>query len=351
MSNQVRNVFGAVYTARGYVSFYDSLLQNVEQLYLIKSPIGSISSTVLTILRDELRSQEKVLQVVHSPWNYTECDALILPEEKVAIMDARIYEAAVKPIDNLVPIIVDVLPEESSEQQAAVLREVDEELEKAYACYGKALVIHDDWERIYISNMDFNKANQVAEHICETIFASNLQKEAKVMECYFGAATPDGNVDHILSLTEDVKRYYIKGRPGSGKSTMLKKIAQSAQQNGYDTEIYHCALDPNSLDMVLVRETGVAFFDSTAPHEYDPVRPSDEIIDMYEIAIQTGTDEKYAEQLETIIEKYTVEVKQARGHLVRAKELRNTIVRKELTTLEQSIVIHGTRELLQKITG
>ena len=34
----------------------------------------------------------------------------------------------------------------------------------------------------------------------------------------------------------------------------------------FDVEIYHCGFDPHSLDMVIVREVGIAIFDSTSPH-------------------------------------------------------------------------------------
>lgn len=66
---------------------------------------------------------------------------------------------------------------------------------------------------------------------------------------------------------------------------MLKKIVAAGEQRGFDVEVYHCGFDPNSLDMVILREKGIAIFDSTAPHEYFPERNSDEIIDMYERCI------------------------------------------------------------------
>ena len=50
----------------------------------------------------------------------------------------------------------------------------------------------------------------------------------------------------------------------------MKRIAAAAQENGFDVEFYRCSLDPNSCDMVLIRELGFCVFDSTAPHEYFP---------------------------------------------------------------------------------
>ena len=60
-------------------------------------------------------------------------------------------------------------------------------------------------------------------------------------------------MNHIQDLTEGFKRYMIKGRPGTGKSTLLKELAKKSETLGYDTEIYHCSFDPQSLDMVLIQ--------------------------------------------------------------------------------------------------
>ena len=72
---------------------------------------------------------------------------------------------------------------------------------------------------------------------------------------------------------------------------MLKQIAAAGELHGFDLEIYHCGFDPHSLDMIIIRELGLAIFDSTAPHEYFPSRDGDEIIDMYGLLIAEGTDE------------------------------------------------------------
>ena len=45
---------------------------------------------------------------------------------------------------------------------------------------------------------------------------------------------------------------------------MLKKLAKAAEEKGFEVEVYHCGFDPNSLDMVIVRELGFAIL--IAPH-------------------------------------------------------------------------------------
>ncbi|HZG72197.1 MAG TPA: hypothetical protein VEY51_11750, partial [Chondromyces sp.] len=155
-----------------------------------------------------------------------------------------------------------------------------------------------------------------------------------------------GAVDFVPELTDGLtKRYFIKGRPGSGKSTMLKKIASAAQEKGFDTEIYHCGFDPNSLDMVIVRELGFAIFDSTAPHEYFPEKPSDEIVDMYPGVIKEGTDEDYAKEIADIAGRYKNKMAEGTAYLTREKELHDELER----IYVQAMDFDKVKEIQQKI--
>jgi len=72
----------------------------------------------------------------------------------------------------------------------------------------------------------------------------------------------------------------IKGGPGVGKSTFMKKIAEVMVDQGYDIEYHHCASDNSSLDGITFPQIGVAIVDGTAPHVVDPKHPGavDEII-------------------------------------------------------------------------
>jgi len=106
---------------------------------------------------------------------------------------------------------------------------------------------------------------------------------------------------------------------------MLKKIAAAAANRGFDVEIYHCGFDPDSLDMVVVRELGFTVFDSTAPHEYFPCREGDEIVDLYERAVVPGTDERYAQELEDIKQKYSLNIKEGTSYLAKTKALHDEL--------------------------
>ena len=60
--------------------------------------------------------------------------------------------------------------------------------------------------------------------------------------------------------------HIIKGGPGTGKSTFMKKIAAEAVTKGFNPIISPCTGDPDSLDAVIIPEISAVIMDGTAPH-------------------------------------------------------------------------------------
>ncbi|MBQ3547282.1 MAG: hypothetical protein IJA44_02265 [Clostridia bacterium] len=80
--------------------------------------------------------------------------------------------------------------------------------------------------------------------------------------------------EFLQNCTEDYKTYIIKGGPGTGKSSFMKKVAAYAESKG-ETVIYcPCSSDPDSLDGIILKNKKIIFIDGTAPHTVDPVYPA-----------------------------------------------------------------------------
>ena len=65
--------------------------------------------------------------------------------------------------------------------------------------------------------------------------------------------------------------HIIKGGPGTGKSSFMRRIRDEAAAHGLDTETILCSGDPDSLDAVSIPALGRAWVDGTAPHVREPV--------------------------------------------------------------------------------
>lgn len=98
----------------------------------------------------------------------------------------------------------------------------------------------------------------------------------QTLHYFAGGNTADGFYscfEDILPPAHRKRMYFIKGGPGVGKSTLMKRVAQAAEAKGHETVYFHCSSDPDSLDGISLPDLSICMIDGTAPHVYDPVIP------------------------------------------------------------------------------
>lgn len=101
-----------------------------------------------------------------------------------------------------------------------------------------------------------------------------------------GAVTSQGfySLYHYMIQQNANHIFVLKGGPGVGKSTFMKKIGQTMLARGYDIEYHCCSSDNGSVDGVVIPDLKIALLDGTAPHIVDPKNPGavDEIVNLGE---------------------------------------------------------------------
>ncbi|PZE20386.1 PRK06851 family protein [Paenibacillus xerothermodurans] len=356
--SSTRNYFALGHTARGFHSLYGSAFHETQRLYILEGGYGAGKSHWMHKLATAVQERGEPVELFHSPLNPGSVDGIIINGGKTGVVDGSAYRGAAITAPGVREIYVNLWPALQTSDLTAYKKDISElnagiteGYEQAFDIFAEALSVHDQWEKFYIQNMDFKKADQVADNLADAWFTGHKKnKPSHVRRRFFGAATPDGAVDHIQSLTQEVnKRYFLKGRPGSGKSTMLKKLSASAQSLGIDVDVFHCGFDPNSLDMLIFPELSIAVFDSTAPHEYFPHRSSDEIVDLYELLIAPGTDEKHQAQLKEIRQVYSAKMKAATACLRKVREYNQQLKSIYVNHTDYQAVEHITSQLEQRI--
>ncbi|MGI5978586.1 MAG: hypothetical protein ACOX66_03700 [Oscillospiraceae bacterium] len=80
--------------------------------------------------------------------------------------------------------------------------------------------------------------------------------------------------DSFVSQADGDFLWILKGGPGCGKSSFMKRIGAAAEKAGYDVEYVICSGDPSSLDGVYIPELHTAYMDGTAPHVADAHFPA-----------------------------------------------------------------------------
>lgn len=359
MTGRVRNYYAAGNTARGFYSFFDSVLEGLERLYILKGGPGTGKSTLMRKVGDAMSRRGFDIEIIHCASDNDSIDGVIVTDLKVGIVDGTAPHVIEPKAPGAIEEYVNLGVAWDSSQLRAhkedivrLNRDISACFQQAYEAFAAGLSVHDnELEQIYFDHLDIAKANELTKQLIADFFRDTERtKQATVKRRFLGAATPKGPVNFIPNLTEHIgKRYFIKGRPGCGKSHMMKKIAAEAEKRGIDAEVYHCGFDPHSLDMVLLPELDIAIFDSTDPHEHFPDRENDKTIDMYEQVITPGTDEKYAKEIHTSHKRYKAKMKEGTSCLAQAKVLHDELEAFYIRAMDFGKLEQIGREILDEI--
>ena len=60
--------------------------------------------------------------------------------------------------------------------------------------------------------------------------------------------------------------YILKGSCGSGKSSIIKKIAAECEKRNQKYELFACSFDPSSYDGIILGDMQIYIIDGTSPH-------------------------------------------------------------------------------------
>ncbi len=111
-----------------------------------------------------------------------------------------------------------------------------------------------------------------------------MEQPNTTQPCYFAAVNSANGFQSFFDtvFAKVTRLYIIKGGSGTGKSHLMRVIAQEAESRGYAVEYYYCSSDPTSLDGILIKGLEIGILDGTAPHTTDPIYPGirDEIVNV-----------------------------------------------------------------------
>ena len=108
----------------------------------------------------------------------------------------------------------------------------------------------------------------------------------KDIRYFLGSNTKKGFIplyEQLRKPTSGKRMYILKGGPGCGKSSLMKRLGDALEAQGHRLEYFPCTSDPSSLDALLDYDAQVSIVDGTAPHTMDPKYPG-----AYDVIINLG---------------------------------------------------------------
>ena len=318
LNGVITHYMGKSYTGQGVKTLYKEIIQEAAQVYFFKGPTTFRLTEILKEIGYTAIRRGKNLEWFYDPLHEEIVEGVYIIDSKTLYLqtdevDPSYYGAG----HEWVPYY-EAYNEEKLLDIGDVARDKqitnDVWLSKGLSALTRAKAIHDDWEQLIQPAMDWEGINTLGQQLVkEGIGNVKLQKNSQVTHRLMGSLTPLGAKDTLSSISKSLKsRLYIKGLPGSGKSSFMKKFGEEAKTHGLDIRYIWCGLDANSVDGIVIPELQLCLVDATSPHVYEPEREGDEIVDFFQYIDQTVLDD---EKLAKVKEEYSGVMELAQDYL------------------------------------
>lgn len=304
MSGKITHFFGEALTGQGKKHVYNDIVKEAKNVYLLKGASSFIVADYLSKLGAFYGNKGLDIEYFRDPFFENAMEGLFVKEpHNILFLEAT--NLSIDSVDSHVNVIsledcVDKQKIIEKQQDFVDLSsKKDDFYEKCFQALSKALKIHDDWEVETRRYMDWKGLDDKTEQLMVKVFGDQkLEKSGAKTHRLLGTLTPAGARDTVQSITQSLeKRLFIKGYPGTGKSSLMKKLVDTALDRGFDAQMVWCGLDSNSVDMVILPELKLCIFDSTEPHQYYPEREGDEIFDIAGLCHPTEVEEANIEKI------------------------------------------------------
>lgn len=356
----ISNYYLVSYNSEGKCNLLDSNIKGLKNIIEIECCSRLITTMILKKISSEIFSQKisneilsksSNLEIIHDPIDNNVIQGIIERNLSIGIFNKCLMENENAGSPGKEQISLNCCYACESDKIIEIKNEIKNKFDEAILYFKEAKKIHDDWEQVYIENIDFSKADDLIENkINEILQDKSFDKESVVHEKFFGAISANGATNYVEEIINDKKqRIFIKGRPGTSKSTFLKKLAKRASEQGIDVDVYYCASDIRSLDMLVFPELDICIFDSTAPHEFFPTKEDDIVIDMYSALLEENFDEKNEEILNEIKAKYSESVAKGVSVFKEIYKLYDNLETEYISTIDFDMLSNLYQKILEVI--
>lgn len=331
-----RHLFPGANTPGGFFSRYDQIAPaDASRVFVLKGGPGTGKSSFMRKIAEDLIQQGITVEYHHCSADPDSLDAIYIPDGRIAVMDGTAphvidprFPGAVDEIINL-GAYWDGAALRQPETRAAILRLTQEcsfRYQRAYDALKAAHRYLEEWKAYHAACLNTGALNARTEELIAELVPAPTGRAGKARRLFASAISWCGARHWLEDLFRGAAaRYVIAGEPGTGKSTLVGRIADTALARGYSLDIYHCPMYPDRVDHLYIRETGAAIITSIWPHLYTP-NTEDTVIDTNAFVDQKRLA-AYQEEITGARDGFTAAIQREIAHLAKAKQTHDELER------------------------
>jgi len=353
MTGRIIKVFPGGNTSEGFYSYYRYLLEKgTKKTYIIKGGPGVGKSTLMYKVGKKMVEQGYDVEFHYCSSDSNSLDGIAIERLGIVMVDGTAphiidpqYPGALDEIINLGEFWYINGLQKNREKIISCTKKVSRYFARAYSYFKAARFIADNLASIYQMSMNYAGVNRIAgifqDILNDTYTEGRIGNERHLFSC---AYTPQGFIDHTASILQDpVKVYYLEGHIGTGKSTLMRKIASRAVEKGLDVEIYHTPLIPSKIGSILIKDLNLALTTSESFKD-----KHEEAIDLNQF-LNLKLIEPYKEQMEKDRALLKELIDTGLSNIRRAKEEHDLLEQYYITNMNFAVANQRSEEILNEL--
>lgn len=280
MIGKLRHMFPGGNTAYGFHSFYEHLIPaDANKIFVIKGGPGVGKSSFMKRIGEEMLSRGYNVEYHHCSSDNNSLDGVALPDLGIALLDGTAphvvdpkHPGAVDEIIHMGDYWNEIAIRANRESVLTITKEIGRLFRKAYGYLRGAKNYQDEYISYFSDTGAVNQSalNSVALGLERQLLPGNAKLSApKERHLFATAITPQGPLAYVENLVEGSQNIVVlQGGPGNGTEFVVSYLRNALAARGYYVEVYHCALDPQRIEHLVVPELALAIVTSREPHTY-----------------------------------------------------------------------------------